>query len=612
MGVGRREGGRVLQEFGEEVAEVVGGEPGDLGVRRQGLDGDPLVPLDLADGRARHVDQRDRPGVAVAVLGAREDEHVLAVAAHDRGHVIQLEQGGQALRVLLALLQALDDAELPLDQSEGAQGEVDEGVVDRVPQLLQLGGQLGGPRLEFGPLGDEGLPARDQLGALPGKALDASGDVLVQGGEPAVQGVHRPYDLGELVVAAGVADRFGALGVLGEARGADAQDGERLGEGAGDGGGDADGEQEAAAEQGDAQFEGGDVVVAEALQVLDLAGGQGGLDAAQPVDAGGERGLQLLGADPALRLRELGTVGEAGEVLLRVVDLGSGDGGGELVTGLRVRRLVEVGQCGQLPDAGLLGGGAQLVAFAAGPGVALVLGRHGQPGEGVRPGLRLGARHGERGEEEPAGGGGLFGRAAEGERGPGGVGGARRGLLRQFGGDAVQLGDDVGVRLVRLQGRALAGQRVTAQRGDRREVAAQGRGGRLVDLVDLLVDPGGAGGAVLRAGAVVGLLVPAVGDVRGDGVTFVGEGVREGDRLLVQLREGDQPLGLGQIGGGPEHGGGARRQDDDADDRDTGDQSAAHPHGPLVRAGLRRRHPGTVARRALAPRPLLLHRCSQS
>lgn len=156
MGVRRGEGGRVLQEFGEQVAEVVGGEPGDLGVRRQGLDGDPLVPFDLADGRAGHVDQRDRAGVAVAVLGAREDQHVLAVPAHDRGHVVQLEQGGEALRVLLALLQALDDAELPLDEAEVAEREVDEGVVDRVLQPLQLGGQLGGPDLEFGALEGEG------------------------------------------------------------------------------------------------------------------------------------------------------------------------------------------------------------------------------------------------------------------------------------------------------------------------------------------------------------------------------------------------------------------------------------------------------------------------
>ncbi|CAO0834665.1 hypothetical protein SMICM17S_10943 [Streptomyces microflavus] len=100
--------------------------------------------------------------MAVAVLGAREDQHVLAVPAHDRGHVVQLEEGGEALRVLLALLQALDDAELPLDEAEVAEREVDEGVVDRVLQPLQLGGQLGCLDLEFGALEGEGLPARDQ------------------------------------------------------------------------------------------------------------------------------------------------------------------------------------------------------------------------------------------------------------------------------------------------------------------------------------------------------------------------------------------------------------------------------------------------------------------
>lgn len=159
MGVGRREGGGVLQEFGDEVAEVVGGEPGDLGVRRQGLDGDPLVPLNLADRRAQDVDQRNRTLVPVPVLGAREDQHVLAVAAHDRGHVVELEEGGEPFRVLLALLQRLDDPELTLDEAEVAQREVDEGVVDGVLQLLQLGRQIGHLDLEFGALDGECLAA---------------------------------------------------------------------------------------------------------------------------------------------------------------------------------------------------------------------------------------------------------------------------------------------------------------------------------------------------------------------------------------------------------------------------------------------------------------------
>ncbi len=47
------------------------------------------------------------------------------MAPHDGREVVQLEEErAEAVRVLLALLQALDDPELPLDQAEGAQREV--------------------------------------------------------------------------------------------------------------------------------------------------------------------------------------------------------------------------------------------------------------------------------------------------------------------------------------------------------------------------------------------------------------------------------------------------------------------------------------------------------
>ena len=178
LGVRRREGGGVLQEFGDQMAEVVGGEAGDLGVRRQRLDGDPFVPLDLADGGAQHVDQRDRARVPVAVLGAREDQQVLAVAAHDGGQVVELEEGREPLGVLLALLQLLDDAELALDEAEGAQREVDEGVVDGVPQPFELGGQLAvcawssARRGEFG--GRRAIAGAGQVAAV---AVEPVGDV---------------------------------------------------------------------------------------------------------------------------------------------------------------------------------------------------------------------------------------------------------------------------------------------------------------------------------------------------------------------------------------------------------------------------------------------------
>lgn len=162
--VGRRERRGVLQEFGHQVREVVRGEPGEVRVRRQDGDTDALVPLDLADRGAYDVDERDGARVVLDVFVTGEDEQVLAVAPHDGGEVVQLEERAEAVRVLFALLQALDDPELPLDQTEGAQREVDEGAVDGAAHLLQMGGRVG----EF----------RAQLVALVGHHLALPDEVL--------------------------------------------------------------------------------------------------------------------------------------------------------------------------------------------------------------------------------------------------------------------------------------------------------------------------------------------------------------------------------------------------------------------------------------------------
>lgn len=153
--------------------------------------------------------------------------------------------------------------------------------------------------------------------------------------------------------------------------------------------------------------------------------------------------------------------------------------------------LVEVGEGGEFADPGLLGGAAQLVAGAVLLGLALVLGLDGQAGEGVD--LRFGRL--------PCGGRRARRAAARGWRRPvrwpgrarGGadrLGGTRRGAVREFLGEVVELGDDLGVRPVGLQRRALAADGVAAQRGDAGEVAAQDGGGRVPDLVHLLVDAG--------------------------------------------------------------------------------------------------------------------------
>lgn len=287
----------------------------------------------------------------------------------------------------------------------------------------------------LGALDGEGLAAGDQLAVLGPEGLVTAVELGQESLEPAVQAVEGPYDLGELVVAAGVADRLGGVGLGGEAGGADPQHGERLGEGAGHGGRDADRDQQAAAEQRDTQFERGDVVVAQLLQAPDLFGTEGRLDAAHPVDPRGERRLGLLAVGPLVGVGQLGAVGEGVEVLLRAVDLGPGNGGRQLVAGGGAGGLVEVGERAEFTDPGLLGGGAQLVAGAVVLVVAAVLVLHRQSGHRVELRDRDRTGDGERGDQQPAGGGGLLGGLSEGERGAGGLGRARRGLLGELVGE---------------------------------------------------------------------------------------------------------------------------------------------------------------------------------
>jgi len=55
-----------------------------------------------------------------------QDEQILRVAVHAHGDPVQPGQAGQALRVLLAVLKALDQAELAFHQRLAATGQVDE------------------------------------------------------------------------------------------------------------------------------------------------------------------------------------------------------------------------------------------------------------------------------------------------------------------------------------------------------------------------------------------------------------------------------------------------------------------------------------------------------
>ncbi len=79
--------------------------------------------------------------VALGQVGAREDQQVLAVAPHAGGEVVELEEVGQLVGVLLVALQLLDQLQLALDQRLAAAREVDEHRADAGLQGGLVGGE---------------------------------------------------------------------------------------------------------------------------------------------------------------------------------------------------------------------------------------------------------------------------------------------------------------------------------------------------------------------------------------------------------------------------------------------------------------------------------------
>ncbi len=134
---------RVLQQLGQQVHEVGHGAAVDLGLR-DARQLDALVLLHLGGGGAQHVDQRDRLVPAAARLLAREDQEVLAVAAHTGREVVQPEEVLQLVRVGLVVLQVGDQGQLALDQRLVAARQVGEDRVDVAAQEGLLGGQSHG------------------------------------------------------------------------------------------------------------------------------------------------------------------------------------------------------------------------------------------------------------------------------------------------------------------------------------------------------------------------------------------------------------------------------------------------------------------------------------
>ena len=153
LGVFRRERGRVLDDLRDQVHDVVDGLAHDHDARLD-VEDHPFVLLDLGDRRAEHVDQRNRLAPPPRYLVPGQNQQVLRVAAHAGGQVVQAEQAAQPARVLLALLQRVDQRQLPLDQRLAAPGQVDEhgvqvaaqhGFVGRQPDRLAVN-LVEGPR----------------------------------------------------------------------------------------------------------------------------------------------------------------------------------------------------------------------------------------------------------------------------------------------------------------------------------------------------------------------------------------------------------------------------------------------------------------------------------
>jgi hypothetical protein len=147
----------------------------------------------------------------------------------------------------------------------------------------------------------------------------------------------------------------------------------------------------------------------------------------------------------------------------------------------------------------------------------------------------------------PRVGGGLLDGGVEfGERVGAGTG-PRRHLLRQLLGEPVQFGDGAGVRDMRLQSAALAGERGPSYGGDVVEVRAEGGGGLSVSARSSSTCRSTR--ALRRLGGALGLGAPG-GDVRGDLVPLVGEGVGQRQRVLGLPGERHQVLGVAQFARG--------------------------------------------------------------
>lgn len=140
-GVRGREHRGVLQEFGHEMGEVGDGGAGH-GDPGQPADLDPLVVLDLGDGRTDDVHELDGLAPLPGRGGTGEDDQALGVPPHTGCQVVQAEQVGEFVGVLGPAFHGVEEGELLVQQDLAAAGEVDEDLGDAAAEFGLLDGGL--------------------------------------------------------------------------------------------------------------------------------------------------------------------------------------------------------------------------------------------------------------------------------------------------------------------------------------------------------------------------------------------------------------------------------------------------------------------------------------
>ena len=131
----------VVDELGHQVDDV-GRRATDDHPVGSGVDAHPLVVLDLGDRGVDHVRDAELLEAGRATRRTTEDHQALGRPAHAGGEVVEAEQLLEALRVLLVLLQRLDQRQLLVDQGGVAARQGHEHGADLGPQLGLTGRQV--------------------------------------------------------------------------------------------------------------------------------------------------------------------------------------------------------------------------------------------------------------------------------------------------------------------------------------------------------------------------------------------------------------------------------------------------------------------------------------